>query len=157
MYWVWMALSAGVMIRNLTVATINRYIEIMGCYFAEGRSTMAQEVHSLDKVVDGYAPQAHRPGSTPAKAGSQSVTAVETTTYNQLEASVVFQHPNQRDAMVHTVPKHSKHWPCGEVVKKGVDNKHRWTTRIGGHHLELMVYGSVCIRGPGGHCSQRCA
>ena len=43
---------ADLMTRNLSAVQINRNIEAMGCDFTEGRSTIAQELPSLDKTIE---------------------------------------------------------------------------------------------------------
>ena len=41
---------ADLMTKNLTAAVIDRYVGMMGMRFAEGRSKIAQELHSVERI-----------------------------------------------------------------------------------------------------------
>ena len=101
---------SDLMTKYLTAPIIERYLSMLSLHFAEGRSAIAQNLHSIvGQIV----------GSQPTKSGSQSVTAVETTTYNKPEASDMF----------HTTPSVERiaHHDTGESERKGHDNRDSWS------------------------------
>ena len=94
---------ADLMTKNLPAASINKYIEQMCLEFVSGRSTIAQNLHSLEEV----------------KNGSRSITAVETTTYNKSVETTTYNKPEAHVNIQKSVED--------VVERKGCDSNDVWS------------------------------
>ena len=103
---------ADLMTKNLPAASINKYIEQMYLEFASGRSTIAQNLHSLEQV----------------KNGSRSITAVEKTTYNKSVETTTHNKPVEKTTYNKPEVNVNIQKSVEEAVQqKECDNKDVWS------------------------------